>query len=314
MERTPVEENGRLQVVGTALLNQHNKPFQLRGISTHGLQWFGQFANKDAFQTLRDDWKANVVRLAMYTDPNANGYIAQPEWLKAKVKEGVQAALDLGMYVIIDWHILNDNDPNLYKEQAKRFFAEMAREYGKYPNVIYEIANEPNGNDVTWEEKIRPYADEVIRTIRSIDRDNLIIVGTGTWSQDVDDVASDPLPYKNIMYAVHFYSGTHTQWLRDRVDAALQAGTPVFVSEWGTSDASGDGGPYLEEAEKWIEFLNERGISWVNWSLCDKNEASAALRPGADPHGGWGDDHLSDSGRFIKAKLIEALEHHHHHH
>nr|4XZW_A Chain A, endo-glucanase chimera C10 [synthetic construct] len=313
MTKTPVAKNGQLQVVGTALLNRDGKPFQLRGISTHGLQWFGQFANKDAFQTLRDDWKANVVRLAMYTDPNANGYIAQPEWLKAKVKEGVEAAKELGMYVIIDWHILNDNDPNLYKEQAKRFFAEMAREYGNTPNVIYEIANEPNG-DVTWEEKIRPYADEVIRTIRSIDRDNLIIVGTGTWSQDVDDVASDPLPYKNIMYALHFYAGTHGQFLRDKANYALSKGTPIFVTEWGTSDASGDGGVFLDQSREWLKYLDSKTISWVNWSLCDKNEASAALRPGADPHGGWGDDHLSDSGRFIKAKLIEALEHHHHHH
>nr|6GJF_A Chain A, ENDOGLUCANASE [synthetic construct]6GJF_B Chain B, ENDOGLUCANASE [synthetic construct]6GJF_C Chain C, ENDOGLUCANASE [synthetic construct]6GJF_D Chain D, ENDOGLUCANASE [synthetic construct]6GJF_E Chain E, ENDOGLUCANASE [synthetic construct]6GJF_F Chain F, ENDOGLUCANASE [synthetic construct] len=296
---TPVETHGQLSVKGGQLVDENGKPVQLRGMSSHGLQWFGDFVNKDSMKWLRDDWGINVFRVAMYTAEG--GYITNPS-VKNKVKEAVEAAIDLGMYVIIDWHILSDNDPNTYKEQAKAFFQEMAAKYGNYPNVIYEICNEPNGG-VTWSNQIKPYAEEVIPAIRANDPDNIIIVGTPTWSQDVHDAADNPLPYSNIMYALHFYAGTHGQSLRDKIDYALSKGVAIFVTEWGTSDASGNGGPFLNESQKWIDFMNSRNISWANWSLSDKSETSAALMPGASPTGGWTDSNLSASGKFVREQI-----------
>ncbi|MFJ5419973.1 cellulase family glycosylhydrolase [Pectobacterium parvum] len=299
LSATPVETHGQLSIENGRLVDEQGKRVQLRGVSSHGLQWFGDYVNKDSMKWLRDDWGINVFRVAMYTA--ADGYISNPS-LANKVKEAVAAAQSLGVYIIIDWHILSDNDPNIYKAQAKTFFAEMAGLYGSSPNVIYEIANEPNGG-VTWNGQIRPYALEVTDTIRSKDPDNLIIVGTGTWSQDIHDAADNQLPDPNTMYALHFYAGTHGQFLRDRIDYAQSRGAAIFVSEWGTSDASGNGGPFLPESQTWIDFLNNRGVSWVNWSLTDKSEASAALAPGASKSGGWTEQNLSTSGKFVREQI-----------
>ncbi|OWA37980.1 endoglucanase [Saccharibacillus sp. O16] len=296
---TFVGTHGQLAIKNGKLTDSSGKPVQLKGISSHGIQWYGDYVNKESMKWLRDDWGLNVFRVAMYT--GEGGYISNPD-LKKKVKEAVDAAVDLGVYVIVDWHILSDGDPNTYKTQSKAFFKEMAETYGDTPNIIYEIANEPNGN-VNWNNQIKPYAQEVIATIRSEDPDNPIIVGTGTWSQDVQDAAASPLNDKNVLYAVHFYAGTHGAWLRDRIDAASAKGLAVFVSEWGTSDASGNGGPYLTPSREWTDFMDNRGISWVNWSLSDKQEASAALRPGASKNGGWTSSQLSESGKFVRERM-----------
>ncbi|WP_348620329.1 cellulase family glycosylhydrolase [Paenibacillus polymyxa] len=299
---TPVERYGQLSVKNGKLVDKNGKTVQLKGISSHGVQWFGDLVNQDSMKWLRDDWGISVFRVALYTEEN--GYIANPS-LKNKVKEAIEAAQKLGLYVIIDWHILSDGDPNIHKNEAKAFFNEFSTQYGHLPNVIYELANEPNGN-VNWNNQIRPYASEVSQVIRAKDPDNIIIVGTGTWSQDVHDAADHPLPDKNTMYTVHFYAGTHGQYLRDRVDYALNKGVGIFATEWGTSDASGNGGPFLNESKVWTDFLASRGISWANWSLADKNETSAALLPGADRKGGWPDSQLSASGKFVKQAILEG--------
>lgn len=294
-----VGTHGQLAVRSGKLTDAAGKPVQLKGMSSHGIQWYGDYVNESSMKWLRDDWGLNVFRVAMYTD--SGGYISNPA-LKNKVKEAVDAAVKLGVYVIIDWHILADGDPNRYKTQSKAFFKEMAQTYGDTPNVIYEIANEPNGN-VNWKTHIKPYAEEVIRVIRAEDPDNPIIVGTGTWSQDIQDAAASPLADANVLYAVHFYAGTHGAWLRDRIDAAMNKGLAVFVSEWGTSDASGGGGPYLTAAKEWTDFMADRGIGWANWSLADKQEASAALAPGAGVTGGWTQAQLSASGKFVREEM-----------
>lgn len=295
-----VGTHGQLSIQNGKLTDASGNPVQLKGMSSHGIQWFGDYVNKDSMKWLRDDWGLNVFRVAMYTE--SGGYISNPS-LKNKVKEAVDAAIELGVYVIVDWHILSDGDPNTHKTQSKAFFKEMAQTYGDTPNIIYEIANEPNGN-VNWNNQIKPYAEELIAAIRAEDPDNPIIVGTGTWSQDVHDAAASPLTDENVLYAVHFYAGTHGSWLRDRIDAAMAQGLAVFVSEWGTSDASGNGGPFLTEAKQWTDFMANRGISWANWSLADKQEASAALAPGASFTGGWTQAQLSASGKFVREQML----------
>lgn len=105
------------------------------------------------------------------------------------------------------------------------------------------------------------------------------------------------------MYTLHFYVGTHGNGLRSRIDSALAQGLPVFVSEWGTSRAGGSGGVFLEQSREWLDFLRDRGISWANWSLCDKNETSAALKPGTPPGREWTQDDLSASGQFVFSRF-----------
>ncbi len=298
-----VSENGALQVIGTQLCNAEGEPVLLRGMSSHGIAWFPKYAGEAAIaETARRG--ANVYRVAMYTG-EYGGYITNPG-IKNTVIQAVDAAIRNDMYVIIDWHILSDGDPRAHQTESIAFFQEMARRYRGNPAVIYEICNEPNGG-VTWSGAVKPYAEAVIPAIRAIDPAAVILVGTPNWSQDVDAAARDPLPYRNIMYTLHFYAGTHGAVLLGKLDAALKLGAPVFVSEWGTSQASGAGGVYLEAADAWLNELEERGISWVNWSLCDKNESSAALMPGA-PAGGWSEGNLSPSGRYVMNRLARSLE------
>ena len=287
-----VSYNGILSVKNNKLVNQNDEVIQLKGISSHGIQWFGNYITESNIKELKDNWNTNVFRLAMYT--KENGYIDNKS-LKDDVYKYADMIIKNDMYVIIDWHILSDGDPLTYKEEAIKFFDEVSKKYKDSPNVIYEICNEPNGN-VTWDKNIKPYAKEVIKTIRK-NSDGIILVGTPTWSQEVDKPASDKIDEKNIMYTLHFYSGTHTSWLRDRAKEALK-NIPIFVSEFGVSDSSGNGGVYLDEAKEWIKFLDENDISYINWSLTDKNESSALLKPGSN--GVINDNNLSESGKFVK--------------
>ena len=292
-----VSYNGNLKVEKTNLLNQYGETIQLKGISSHGIQWYSNYINEANLKTLKNEWGSNVFRIAMYTDEG--GYLTNPN-LEEKVIEYVDMIIKQDMYVIIDWHILKDNNPMTNIDKAKVFFERMAKKYKNTPNVIFEICNEPNGN-ITWENDIKPYAEEIIKIIRKYSN-NVIIVGTGNWSQDVDKAADNPLNYSNIVYACHFYAGTHTAWLRDKVNYALNKGIPIFVSEWGTSSADGNGGIYLEESKKWIDFLDEKNISWINWSLTDKNESSALLLTGT-PNNDISDKYLTNSGKFVKEQM-----------
>lgn len=298
---TPVSTYGKLKVEGTNIIGENEQVIQLKGISTHGLQWYPQYVNKETFEYMRDEWKINVVRLAMYTDPSA-GYTKE---LHSKVKEGINYATELGLYVIVDWHILSDGNPNTYKTEAIEFFKEIATEYKNNKNIIYEICNEPNGN-VTWERDIKPYAEEVIKEIRKIDEEAIIICGTPTWSQDVDVVSKSPIEgYSNIMYSLHFYAGTHTDWLRTRTQKAIDAGLPIFVSEFGICDASGNGAIDYNQAKEWIKFLNENKISWVMWNLSNKQETSAIISSNTNKTTDWSEDELSETGRWFVNALKE---------
>lgn len=297
---TPVSIHGALSVKETNIVDKNGQVVQLKGISTHGLQWFPQYVNKETFKFMRDEWGINVVRLAMYTDPNV-GYTKE---LHKKVKEGINYATELGLYVIVDWHILSDGNPNTYKAEALEFFKEIANEYKDNENIIYEICNEPNGN-VSWEREIKPYAQDVIKEIREIDKDAIIICGTPTWSQDVDIVAKSPIEgYDNIMYALHFYAATHTDWIRNKAKKAIDSGLPIFVSEFGICDASGNGGIDYNQSEQWMNFLNENNISWVMWNLSNKQETSAIINSNCNKVTEWTEDELSNAGKW----LVETLK------
>ncbi len=298
---TPYGEHGALSLNGTQLVDASGAPYQLRGVSTHGLAWFPQYANKEAFRTMRDVWGVNVVRLAMYTG-ESGGYCTGDDnhrkYLKNLVYDSVDAATELGMYVIVDWHVLNDRDPNLYIDQAVGFFGETAQRYAAYDNVIYEICNEPNGG-VSWQ-SIKSYAEQVIPVIRERDANAVIIVGTPTWSQDVDQAAADPIAgYSNIMYALHFYADTHRDGLRQKMISAIDAGLPVFVSEFGICDASGNGAVNREQADIWVDTMDRYGVSYCIWSLSNKAETASLLRSTTSAASGWSYEELSDCGKWF---------------
>lgn len=292
-------EHGALKLDGAQLVDQDGDPIQLYGMSTHGIAWFPQFVSYDSFKTLRDDWNTNCVRLAMYTH-EYNGYCAggDQEYIKSLVRTGVDAATDLGMYVIIDWHVLQEQDPNVYKDQALKFFKEMSETYADHTNVLYEICNEPNGY-ATWE-SVKSYAEEVIPVIRENDPDAVIIVGTPTWSQDIDKAQADPLDFDNVLYALHFYAGTHKDVLWNRLDSCVQNGLPVFVSEFGMCDASGNGANDFESAKSWFEVIEKHNISFCCWNLANKDESSSVFKASCTKTSDWTEEDMNESGKWIR--------------
>jgi hypothetical protein len=305
----PVARHGGLQVNGTSLTDESGNPVQLIGMSTHGLQYHPPVAGH-TIPNLAYDWQISIIRPAMYVEDVKNGefvggYLAQPDYMQQKLCDAIDDAIATGLYVIVDWHL--HNDPLNFTDQAIEFFQQMATRYGTYPNIVYEICNEPEY--VSWD-TIKAYANAVIPEIRNVDPDNLILVGTPNWSQDVDIVADDPLSgYTNLMYALHFYAGAHFQELRDKAQYAIDRGVPLFVSEWGMSDHSGgsDGQVYETESRVWLDWMNARGLSWINWSFSNKAEASAALLPGVSMAGPWPAEDLSASGQFVKAEIAARV-------
>ncbi len=289
-----------LRVFGTKLVNNAGQNVQLRGISTLGFR-YPQYITKESFETFRDEWGINTIRLAMYTN-EPGGYCTDgnKEDLKKLMIKGVEIATDLSMYVIIDWHILYDKSPMIYKDEAVRFFDEMAERFSDHTNVIYEICNEPQ--ESPFGTVIRPYALEVIPVIRKHDGDAVIIVGTDNWSQDVDDVIGQRIEDPNVMYALHFYAATHQDKLLKKAQTALDAGVPLFISECSICDASGDGHIDRKWGKIWIDFADEHDISYIIWNLSNKDESSSILRSDASSLSHWRDDEYSETGLWFKQR------------
>lgn len=295
---TPFENHGKLSVKGTELVDKNGKPYQLKGVSTHGLSWFPAYVNKEAFSDLRN-YGVNAMRLAMYTD-DVSGYCngGDQTQLKKLIDTGVQACEELGMYVIIDWHILSDNDPTIHMEEAKLFFDEISKKYADKEHVIYEICNEPNGG-TNWE-TVKAYAQTVIPIIRKQDKDAIIIVGTPNWSQDVDIASENPIEGEsNIMYAVHFYASTHKQDIRDKVETARNNGIAVIISECSICDDSGNGVIDYDEAEKWAELIEKDNLSFFAWNLSNKDEQSSLLKASVSKTSGFTEDDFSATGKWF---------------
>lgn len=293
-----VAPGGRLSVSGGRLVNAEGQPVALRGVSTHGIGWFPEYVNADAFRTLRDDYGVNAIRIALYTE-EYNGYCAggDRQQLKQLVEQGVALATELGMYVIIDWHTLSDGDPNRHADEAVEFWREMAQAYAGQDNVLYEICNEPNGQ-TTWE-AVRAYAEQIIPVIREYDGEAVILVGTPNWCQQLDGPMQQPIDDANVMYTLHFYAATHGQALRDELERALDTGLPVFISECSICEASGDGRVDYASADAWLALIRRHGLSYVAWNLSNKGEAAALIRSDCAKRSGWTEAELSETGKWF---------------
>jgi len=291
----PVTAHGLLHVAGNKIVGADGRPVSLAGVSFGWSQWeAARFYNADTVNWLKQDWHAGIVRAALGVDPT--GYLRHPERNVARVTRVIDAAIAADLYVLIDWH---DHHANEHTDLAVAFFTDMARQYGQRPNVIYEIFNEPI-KGLTWSRDVKPYAEKVVAAIRAVDPDNLIIVGTPNWSQDVDIAAADPVKDPNLAYAIHFYAGTHKQWLRDKAVKALNLGAALFVTEWGTCTADGAGKVDVESTQAWMDFMREWQLSHCNWGIYDKAETASIVRRSASSRGGWADADLTPSGRFAR--------------
>lgn len=305
--------NGRLHVCQKKLCNEKNNPIQLKGVSSHGIQLFGWqgWKGKDtkrsclttgSLDTLDNDWNANVLRIAMYVQQG--GYATNPDAFTEQMNSLIKEAERRGMYAIVDWHILSPGDPNINLGMAEVFFKKIANDNKGRKNLLYEIANEPNGDNVDWEHTVKPYAIKLIKVIREIDPNSVIIVGNPDWSslKFYQDIINSPLEFPNIMYTFHFYAATHGERGLTNVRNASNI-LPIFVTEFGIGRADGGGTNDFAMTDKYLKLFAERQISWVGWSYSDAPETSAAWKIGTCPNGPWIDSNLNPSGRYIKSKL-----------
>ena len=292
----PVKRWGQLQVQGTQLCDQQGNPVVLRGVSLGWHNIWPRFYNKKVVRTLKNDWNATVVRAAMGVTTVEDNYLDNPSFALECVEKVVKAAIKEDIYVIIDWHA-----HEMHTKEAKAFFAQMAQKYGKYPHVIYELYNEPVED--SWE-SLKQYASEIITEIRKYDPDNIILMGCPHWDQDVHVVAESPLRgFSNIMYTLHFYASTHKEYLRDRMEDAVKRGIPIFVSESGVTEASGNGVIDPESQQLWLDRMEKLKISWLCWSLSDKDESCSMLLPRATATGPWPEDVIKRSGKMVREYL-----------
>lgn len=296
-----VKHHGQLSVRGGRLVDQQGDIVQLRGVSSHGIMWYPQYGNYRSLQTLREQG-ANVFRLAMYTD-GGNGYAAQPEATALTLRTILENALGADMYAIVDWHVLEEETPNVYVEEAVRFFDTISSLYGDEPGVIYEICNEPNG-DTDWND-IKAYAQRVIPVIRKNAPQSVILVGTPSYSTRIEDAIEDPLPFDNLLYTYHFYADISHSGYGRRLAAARDKGIGVFVSEWGMGSAYDETEFRVlsEKCEAFLDYLDENEISWVCWSLSNKEEGHALLGSETQRWSGWNAQDLTPYGRFIFNRL-----------
>jgi endoglucanase len=296
-----VARHGALSVAGGKIVGADGQPVTLRGMSLFWSQWAPQSYSAETVDWLARDWKVTAVRASIAAEGN-DGARQHFERELAKASTVIEAATRNGLYVVVDWHAHRP-----YPDEAERFLAAIARRYGHLPNLVYEPFNEPLRDGVDWSRDVKPYHDQVIRAIRAIDPDNLIVVGSPSWSQDVDIAARDPLAGANIAYTLHYYAATHKDELRAKADAALDAGLALLVTEFGTVEATGNGPLDRESSEAWWRWAEAHDIGWLAWSIGDRDESSAALKPGTAPSG-WSDADLTESGRLLRERLRAAAE------
>jgi endoglucanase len=298
---------GQLRVCGTKLCNSSGQQVQLRGMSTHGIQWFSQCVKPASLDALANDWGADVLRISMYIQEG--GYETNPRKFTDMVHNYIEEATKRGMYALVDWHMLTPGDPHHNLARAKTFFTEIAERHKNKTNIIYEIANEPNGNSVTWS-RIKSYAEQLIPVIRAKDSDAVVLVGTPAWSsfgvsygKNESEVANNPLTLGNLMYTFHFYAASHDDEYLNTLSRAADK-LPVFVTEFGTQNSAGEGANDFARSQRYLDLMAQKKVSWINWNFSDDHRSGAVFKQGTCAGNTFaGTGVLKEAGRWIRDRV-----------
>lgn len=312
---SPVARHGHLKLTGTQLVDQSERPVQLRGVSSMWLNWEndGYALSQTALEWMRDNWGLTVIRAAMGVDVDGGYASGGKVRMLSEVETIIKNAERAGVYVIVDFHSHNAND---FQPEAIEFFSDLSARYGHLPNVIFETFNEPL--NVSWPSVLKPYHEAVLAAIRANDPDehkNITVLGTPLYDQNPDAAIGAAVEDDAVMYAVHFYSCSHGRNQLDRAKRALAAGLPLMVTEWGATHA--DGGVNgtrvcAAEADSWLDWLDENGISWVAWKLDNcgweletngVEDTSCLLKANTPVEGGWPSETLNGHGSYVVARM-----------
>lgn len=301
--------HGRLKVEGNQLINEHGIPIQLRGYNTYNMTYCPECVTREAVRSISTFWGGNVIRATMYVDDHWNdrSYNLDPEYSKQLMDSLVQWCGEYGIYCIVDWHILTIGNPNAPEHAgADDFFREVSARYAGMTHVIYDICNEPNGEEVTWD-VIAGYANRIIPIIRRNDPHAVILIGTPQWSQRLDQVEPGKIHNThNVMYTFHFYAASHLELL-DILKGHLHR-IPVFASEWGACEYTGNGDLNFENSQQFVDVMNEHvldgdtvSVSWCMFSFSDVKEAASTLKPGSCKEGTW--EKMTPTGFYFQDLL-----------
>ena len=301
---TPVAANGQLSVCGVHLCNERGAPIQLRGMSTHGTQWFSQCVTDASLDTLAYDWNADAMRISTYVQEG--GYETDPARFTALVNDYIDMLTARGMYAIVDWHMLDPGDPNYNLERAKTFFTAVAERNSGKNNIIYEVANEPNG--VSWQ-AIKSYHEQIVPVIRAQDPNAVVLLGTRAWSSlgesegsNESEVVNNPVAASNVMYTFHFYAATHDQEYLDTLSRAADR-IPMFITEFGSQNSAGEGANDFAMTQRYLDLAESKKISWVNWNFSDDHRSGAVFTEGTCSGGSFGVDRLKEAGVWIRDRI-----------
>ncbi len=260
---------GYLHVSGNKLLDQNNHEVRLKGTTT-GIYLDNETQNanhtNDVFFKTMKDWGTNAFRIfigSKFKDKTNENYEAYFN----KLKDIIRLTTENDMYIIINFDPAGYISDATWKDRAEEFFTEMLDIYGNDPHIIYEIWNEPNSTS-TWSE-VKEYANRVIPVIRNKAPNSIILVGTPNFDKRPDVVVNDPLSFNNIMYTQHMYTPGMTDESVDRLISALDAGLPIFVSEWaGVQGNPPKKGSYIDEAQAmaFARIIGKYNLSFIHFT------------------------------------------------
>jgi len=269
---------------GKRIVGDDGNPIEFRGIGTHAPLQYTNLHTLEMMRSLRA-YGVNLIRISVYLEDytflhsdgqKAYGYLNKPDETKAEIERIVNYCGQLGMYVLLDWHIYSwgagYGTGIFHQTEAEEFFSYFCQLYQDCPYVMYEVANEPHH---TTSAETAPYVKDMYDLIRSYIPDAIVVTGTckddvQTWYAALLDAGADDIFISPHAYGYGISASRYAAW--------WDAGIPLFNSEWGNSEGSGDGKREDAGATELMKYYHAEKIPQSVWKLTDQAMTTAVLK------------------------------------
>lgn len=267
--------------------------------------WDGDYYNWDEanvradMQNLRDVWHVNVINTFIWGNwwrqdlaVTLGGYETSDHYRFA-IKEAARIAQQYGLYFQIRLWATDPSEGRIEQPYSPystvwtrqdfiNFWASVATELKGYPNVIFQLYDEPDGNVTLWFET----AKQAITAIRNAGAENLVVVhwqycGDNMWIADWIDGG---YPTHNIVFSNHIYrfhgtfdynpdSPVDINYIRTQLGDNIgnhraykyitdTYNVPIWASAIGAYDGATDNNEYTY-FKNTLQVLNEWNISYA---------------------------------------------------